>query len=341
MRAMISRQSSFNFEDKSGAIKLLNSYVGEVLERSKQRKHNAQLNVEDDFDNLSFDEKMYHPSVTNIPLVSQVLQLQSIWPKHTSERRRRIIAICKRLRRNDGGLVRLRLSSEGIDDDLLSQISEALTQNKILQHLMLHHNAITDHGLSKLCKCIKQHPSLHTIWIGANRISDVGVEDIYDLLLVNTNIVELNISNKWPPLRWQQTEHDDHPHISADGAILLAHAIANGSQLASLCLAQQRIGDKGAKSMFAAITVSCYLRTLNLKGNKLTDVCCISLATLLGQKQSNLEHLDISENNLTSEGIQLLAKPLSRNRVLQAFNLCNSLSKLLLIFLFIQVLLCS
>jgi hypothetical protein len=42
---------------------------------------------------------------------------------------------------------RCRLNREGIDDDLLRQISESLARNNYLQHLMLHDNAITDEGV--------------------------------------------------------------------------------------------------------------------------------------------------------------------------------------------------
>jgi hypothetical protein len=48
-----------------------------------------------------------------------------------------------RLKRNDGGLVRLRLNSEGIDDELLVLLTRVLPENIYLQHIMLHDNAIT------------------------------------------------------------------------------------------------------------------------------------------------------------------------------------------------------
>lgn len=131
--------------------------------------------------------------------------MRSIWPVHTSERRYRIMDIGSRLKRNDGGMVRLRLSSEFIDDDLLKIICDNLIGNTTLNQLMLLNNMITDEGVKRLSKSVRRHPVLHTIWLGGNRISDQGVYHLCELLRKNGKIKDLNLSNKWPELRWEKT----------------------------------------------------------------------------------------------------------------------------------------
>jgi Ran GTPase-activating protein (RanGAP) involved in mRNA processing and transport len=124
---------------------------------------------------------------------------------HSSERRYRIIDLGKRLKRNDGGLIRVRLSSESIDDDLLHILSENLYTNTLVQHLMLNNNKITDNGVKKLVKGLRRHPAIHTIWLGGNLISDRGVLYLCELCRHNRRVKELNLSNRWPELRWESS----------------------------------------------------------------------------------------------------------------------------------------
>lgn len=131
--------------------------------------------------------------------------MKSVWPTHTSERRYRIMDIQNRLKREDGGLVRLRLSSEHIDDELLRLVCDGLIRNTTLEHIMLLNNMITDAGVKLLCKAARRHPSLHTIWLGGNMISDQGVYYLCELIRKNTAVKDLNVSNRWPELRWEKT----------------------------------------------------------------------------------------------------------------------------------------
>lgn len=53
------------------------------------------------------------------------------------------LSLPARLKRNDGGLAKLRLNSERLDDELLKIICSVLPGNLYLQQLMLHDNVIT------------------------------------------------------------------------------------------------------------------------------------------------------------------------------------------------------
>ena len=50
----------------------------------------------------------------------------------------------------------------------------------------------------------------------------IGVYYLCDLLRKNPRITDVNVSNKWPEMRWERSEHHDHPHITDHGAILLS-----------------------------------------------------------------------------------------------------------------------
>jgi Ran GTPase-activating protein (RanGAP) involved in mRNA processing and transport len=243
---------------------------------------------------------------------------------HTSERRYRVIDLGHRLQRNDGGLVRLRLSSESIDDELLHILCDNLSGNTVVQHIMLNNNKVTDNGIKRLVKALKRHPAIHTLWLGGNLISDRGVLYLCELCRHNGRVKEINLSNRWPELRWEGAEHSEHPRVTADGAALLAELLAtphsHGGTIHNLSLSQQRIGDRGAALLFRAIPFS-HLRTLCLSDNQLTDKCCSALGELLSASHANLEYLNLSRNQISDAGVRLFAPPLETNHILAACDL--------------------
>ena len=137
-------------DDGNGAQKLLRGYVDEVLERANALEPvsiPSFVSQKTSFKEQVFLNQLQHPGLVDVPLISQVTRQQAIWPSHSTENKKRFIDICKRLQRNDGGLVRARLSGEGVDDNVAKQIGNSLPNNIYLQHLMLHDNAITDEGV--------------------------------------------------------------------------------------------------------------------------------------------------------------------------------------------------
>ena len=110
--------------------------------------------------------------------------------------------------------------------------------------------------------------------------------------------------------------------MTDSGASLLAGVLSEstpGGGLFNLCLSEQRIGDQGAIALFRAIPRSS-LRTLNIRGNELTDKCCAALRIVLADT-SNLEYLNLSHNGITDGGVALFAPSLSHNEALHALDL--------------------
>jgi hypothetical protein len=179
-------------DDGKGARRLLQTYVEESLGGHKKKQHVTIefADITEDFKQSSFLEQVHHLEMDNIPLTSQVAIQLSLNPKHTTEKKKRIVDIALRLKRNDSTLVRVRLNNEHIDDAVLMQITMALPKNKCLQHLMLHNNAITDEGLNFLCMALRWHPAFHCLWIGANKISDIGEHS--SVLLCSCSSTTLN-----------------------------------------------------------------------------------------------------------------------------------------------------
>ena len=89
--------------------------------------------------------------------------------------------------------------------------------------------------------------------------------------------------------------------------------------MTSLCLADQRIRDSGAIAIYRSLAPS-NVRTLNFKGNELTDHSCLVLGEILAQNPK-LEKIDLSRNEIGDEGACAVAAGITRNSKLQALNL--------------------
>ena len=185
---------------------------------------------------------------------------------------------------------------------------------------MLHDNSITDKALWPLCKAVRRHPSLNAIWIGKNQISDEGAAILALLIEKNHMIKELNLSNKWPQLRWLKTEHRDHPHVSYIGASKIASALATCAGLTSLSLHDQYIQDRGAIALFAAIPES-NLVTLHIGKNEITDKCCSELSKCLTATFCPLRELFLDHNEIGDSGAVMIGRSLARNSRLYTLDL--------------------
>lgn len=72
---------------------------------------------------------------------------------------------------------------------------------------------------------IEFHAISAILLLNNDLFSHAGVYYLCDLLQKNPRLTDLNLSNKWPELLWEQTEHHSHPHISDHGATLLAEVL--------------------------------------------------------------------------------------------------------------------
>lgn len=308
-------------DDGKGARKLLHSYVDEACSLAPPKSH-AMINFDilsDDFQSKPFLEQMTHVQMKSIPLLSQIARQDALMPYNNTRKKKHYIQYAKRLKKNDTTLIRARLSSEAIDDSIIRILEASLQKNTVLQHLALHKNAITDEGVEMLCMALRWHPTLHTLWLGANQFTDIGARHISLLLNRNRTIKELNISNRWPSEIWARSEYELHPHVTYVGAQYIARQLQRGSGLTSLSLSEQRVRDDGAIYLFEALK-HCNLRVLNLRGNELSDRCCVELRDTL-QSNPILEQLILSHNEISDEGAINIAYGLASNTVLRVLDL--------------------
>lgn len=309
-------------DDGTSAQKLLMRYVDQVLEQVQSpdaRVIPEHVTTNKTFKEMSFLEKLQHPDMVDVPLHSQITRQKAMVPHHESAKMNLFIGVCSSLKRNDGGMVRLRLSNEMIDDKVAKMLATAVTNNVYLQHLMLHDNVITDIGAEALCLALRWHPSIQTIWMAGNLISDRGAIALATLAGRNPNVIDLNLANKRPRKSWGESQDIVHPEFTYIGAESFAKQLMRGCGLTSLSLAEHKIRDIGARMLFKALS-SSKLRNLNLKSTGITANCCLSLRNAL-LEQPVLEKLVLAKNEIGDDGVQEICAGLAQNTVLQALDL--------------------
>ena len=126
----------------------------------------------------SFEDELKDEVLQKVPLSSEVVREAGRWPKPNAALIKRIQMIAEMLGRSDGGMIRLRLHSMGLNDELVKLLCAKLNHNKFLQNLMLHCNAITDIGVEVLCKALLHHPCIHVICLGNSDITHYNINPL-------------------------------------------------------------------------------------------------------------------------------------------------------------------
>lgn len=114
--------------------------------------------------------------------------------------------------------------------------------------------------------------------------------------------------------------------FSDDGAVHLAAAVGNQTQLQFLKLRDASLGPDGAEQVLQALAKNnIQLRELDLSGNELEDDGLSALAPLL-KTQTQLQVLRLDENEITSAGVKDFVAALSAERLpaLVELSLCGN-----------------
>lgn len=119
-------------DNGNGARKLLESCAGQIVNYVKP-EYPTEINVKS---SDPFLEAIHSDKLQQIPLKSQLATVKALQPIHSTAKRQLVKALYNRLRLNDSSLLRFRLNSEEIDDELVIYLSKALEKNQFLQVMM-------------------------------------------------------------------------------------------------------------------------------------------------------------------------------------------------------------
>nr|XP_061796655.1 NACHT, LRR and PYD domains-containing protein 3-like [Nerophis lumbriciformis] len=183
---------------------------------------------------------------------------------------------------------------------------------KASQKSVLFDCGLTSKGCVSLAEALKVTSShLQELYLSYNDLLDKGVEMLSKgLASPNCILKVLKLVNC---------------NITQQGCISLAEALkVTPSHLQELDLSKNNLSDEGVEILSKRLaSPHCILKVLKLHNCGITHKGCISLAEALKVTPSHLQELDLSVNNLSDEGVEILSKRLaSPHCILKVLKLC-------------------
>eukprot|EP00758_Cryptobia_borreli_P014934 Tbor_TRINITY_DN5973_c0_g6::TRINITY_DN5973_c0_g6_i1::g.18987::m.18987 len=207
--------------------------------------------------------------------------------------------------KNSTFVVILNLSNASIGDEGVIQLSKGLALNKNLQRLELANNLINDEGGLALTNGIKGHPALKDINVANNFLNDTVGYSFAELLDTNDALVAVNLEmnniaddimteieglckiNQQPigikrvihkieaddpeVTELDFSEYDGDRYHNADSTEILVIALISNTQVVSLDLSNNAIGDIGAHHIAEYVLQTSSLKTLKLNYCSISD----------------------------------------------------------------------
>jgi hypothetical protein len=253
----------------------------------------------------------------------------------------------------NGGLMALDLSNNGLEDEGVSAVCEAIQSNKEtkLASLNFMHNGIGPVGSKSVAAMVAVTGALTKLSLAQNKLEEAGTKAICEALEQNTTLKELDINGDW------QCSNTG----GSAGAKHVAKMVRVNGALTSVKLGGNKLGDEGWGAIFAAVcgnkdskimsldasswnigpagvkliaealgkSITGALTSVNLRGGKLGDKGWGAIfAAVCGNKDSKIMSLDASCENIGPAGVKLIAKAL-RTSVKGALTVTNLLGNTL------------
>nr|XP_061796630.1 NACHT, LRR and PYD domains-containing protein 12-like [Nerophis lumbriciformis] len=226
-------------------------------------------------------------------------------------------------------------SNYDVSDEEVEILSKGLASPHCnLEVLTLFRCRITSKGCVSLAEALKLNPShLQELDLTRNDLSDEGVEilskglasphcilkilKLHNCGITHKGCVSLAETLKLNPSHLQELDLSEN-HVSNDGVEILSKGLASPncivtpSHLQELDLTRNDLSDEGVEILSKGLArPHCILKILNLTKCSITQRGCISLAEALKVTSSHLQELDLSWNNPSDEGIEILSKGLA------------------------------
>ena len=206
----------------------------------------------------------------------------------------------------DGELTHLTLKGEGIDDEDVKALSDAITVSGSLTTLVLFGNTIGTEGGVALAEALKVNGSLKSLNLAANDIGLTGFAAIAKALAVNGSLTCLYLGGN---------------NLGDAGAAAIADGLRVSGTLTELSFyGNGNIGEPGATAVAEALRINGSLTTLDLGDNNLGDAGAAAIADAL-RVSSSLKSLQIMWNKIGPKGGAAVAEALKTNGSLTMLSL--------------------
>jgi len=139
-----------------------------------------------------------------------------------------------------------------LGDDLIGNLSNSLSDDKIKKRLTLRGNCIAEKGASALAQMLRKNITLEQLSLDWNLLGTAGTVQLAKGLEVNVALIQVDLRNNG---------------ISDDGAVALAECLMNNSSVEGLDLRWNQINDRGAEALYNMVDLHDRTITVNMHGN--------------------------------------------------------------------------
>lgn len=209
--------------------------------------------------------------------------------------------------------IKLNLSKNFIGDEGAKAIAKALKHNKTLIHVDLSSNSLTYVGAQAVFEMLMTNKYIVSICLNShegltrNKLDFKGTKPILDVLQANNTLQIVNLAGAY---------------ITLKGCNYVAQSLENNYTIFSLNISNNSLGEECAQALARSIPKSS-LEELYIANNDLGDDGAERLLLLFKATdyRTSLKVLDLSNNNITTQGA---------NRLFDDLTKCFTLTKLIL-----------
>ncbi|PIO31534.1 hypothetical protein AB205_0008780 [Aquarana catesbeiana] len=232
-----------------------------------------------------------------------------------------------------GSLFHLNLMGNDIETDGAELIAKALHRNDTLRSLRMTGNKIGNKGAMFFAAMLQINSTLEELDLGD---CDLGIQSLIALatvLLRNKSIKSINLNRPLfyvlqedtiihisLMLKMNNTLQELHlsKHEMTDfGLERLCEALHENTALKYLDLSCNKISRDGVKCLAELLKTNTTLEILDLTSNRMEDEGAIHLAKTIHTYNSSLKALAVVSNNITGQGLKVLAAAIQANTSLE------------------------
>ena len=210
--------------------------------------------------------------------------------------------------KNHTSLKCFNISSNTITNCVVNNIVDVIDSNTQLTHLNISDTDIQEYGIQKIFKAAQRINTLKCIELGNCAITDRAAKDIADAISVNCMMEELVFTNNG----FRET-----------GIAILFDVLREIHTLKYLTMAYNIVISNITTTVTEVVYNNC-IAYFDLSGCDLQKNSCSSILNTLSLQAPNLQHIDLSHNNLSGTA-ETMAHLISVSYYLQHVNLANTL----------------
>jgi Ran GTPase-activating protein (RanGAP) involved in mRNA processing and transport len=181
-------------------------------------------------------------------------------------------------------------------------LSEIISNNENVSHLILSKNGLCDSGVEILIKSLQYSLSIIHLDLSSNDITHKGGDDIFECLKKQQSIISLNLSS---------IDGINRNRLTAEGVKKLEEVLKINHYLQYLNLGSNSLKNEGLKYIIKGLDNNTSLIQLGLSHNEINHQGISYFNNIL--TNSKLFELDLSQNPIGNEGIDTISECISKN----------------------------